>query len=87
MTITQTGTTVTGTYFNGTNNGTLDGNVQFTGNAVSLVGNWHIIPAANGPLKFYLLNADSRQFQGNFNTTFEWCGWRDPAVQPVPCLK
>jgi hypothetical protein len=87
MNLTQSGTSVSGTYFNGTANGTVTGNVTFSGGQIVLSGTWKLGTATTGPLKFYMRDGNSNVFQGNYNTTFEWCGWRGSGIQPSPCLK
>ena len=82
MTLAQSGTAVSGTYNNGTANGTVTGNVSFAGGEIVLSGTWKT-GASTGPLKFYLHDGNSNVFQGNFNTTFEWCGWRGSGTQPA----
>jgi hypothetical protein len=86
MNLTQTGTTVSGTYFNGSANGTITGNVLFTGGQVVLSGMWKVL-TFTGTIKFFMVDDSSNLFQGNFDTTSEWCGWRGAATQPSPCLK
>jgi hypothetical protein len=88
MNMTQTGTSVTGTYFNGTNNGTISGNISYTGGFVVLNGTWTVPSAGtSGPMHFFYNDFPSNSFQGNFNTSSEWCGFRNGAPQPSPCLK
>ena len=86
MTLVQNGATVTGNYFNGVANGTITGDVTFTGGDQVLTGNWKV-GSSTGTLKFYLRDGNSNVFQGNFNTSAEWCGWRGAGTQPAPCLK
>jgi len=84
MVLTQSGNAVTGTYSgtSGSVSGTVDGSV--------LSGTWRRNPGSptevNGTFKFYM-TIDGVQFQGNYNTTFYWCGWRSGSSQPTPCLK
>jgi len=86
MNLTQSGASVSGTYFNGIANGAVTGTVSFSGGQIFLLGTWKVA-ATTGPLKFYLHDGNSNVFQGNYNTTFEWCGWRGSGTQPSPCLK
>jgi hypothetical protein len=88
MNLTQTGTLVTGTFFNGANTGTLSGSVSFSGGFAVLIGNWAVASfGTNGPLRFFMNDFAGNSFQGNYNSSNEWCGWRGSAQQPSPCLK
>lgn len=81
MTLVQNGTTVSGSYCNGTLNGT----VTYGNNYALLTGNW--AAGGTGTLKFYLLGYNGDQFQGNWNTTNAWCGRRSSASLPGTCLR
>ena len=86
MNLTQSGASVTGTYFNGIANGTITGTVTFSPGQQLLTGTWKV-GTSTGPLKFYLRDGNSNVFQGNFGVSAEWCGWRGAGTQPSPCLK
>jgi Ig-like domain from next to BRCA1 gene len=77
MNIYQDGRQFTGTYMgSGTVNGSIDGNTA--------TGTW-----ANGGLSgsftWYLLNA--LQFNGNYDGSKKWCGYRSGGSQPAECFK
>lgn len=75
----QSGINVVGTFFNGTSTGAISGFV--TGD--TLTGQWRV-GAVNGTFVWSLTGAN-QQFQGNWNTSNDWCGWRNGSTQPVPC--
>jgi hypothetical protein len=76
MHIDQNGQNFTGTYINGTIGGTINGNVA--------TGQWHV-GGSSGDIKWYLIS--SKQFNGNYGGSNEWCGYRGGASAPSPCLK
>jgi hypothetical protein len=78
----QTGNSVTGTYVN-VSNGTVSGTVS----AWTLTGTW-FINSTSGPFKWTQVGQGllPQKFQGNYNTTFAWCGYRDGTSAPTPCL-
>ncbi len=76
MSIGQDGRQFTGTYPNGTVNGTIDGSTA--------TGTW-TSGGSSGPFTWYLLNAT--QFNGNYDTSKKWCGYRSGGSQPTECLK
>jgi hypothetical protein len=79
MILTQDVTTISGTYAGGT--GTVTGVV--TGTTVS--GTW-MRNGVSGNFEFEMvLNGD--QFQGHFGAASQWCGHRNGAGYPNPCLK
>jgi hypothetical protein len=79
MTLTQDGDNITGTYAGV--EGTMTGAVVGT----ELTGTW-TRNASSGAFKFFM-TTNGQQFQGNWNSTNEWCGYRGGAIAPVPCLK
>ncbi len=81
MNLSQTGTAVSGNYCNGTLNGT----VTYAAAGAILTGNWNT--GGTGTLKFYLASYNGDNFQGNWNTSNEWCGRRASAALPATCLK
>lgn len=85
MDLSQVGTTVTGTYCNGQiQNGTISyGAAGF----VKLTGTWFISLASHGTFIFYLPAYTAQQFQGNYNGSTDWCGWRNGSSKPTPCEK
>ena len=78
MILTQNGTDVSGTYAGGA------GSVSGTVNGTTFTGTY--TRGGSGSFTFYMLSNGS-QFQGNWNTTNEWCGYRDGTGHPAPCLK
>jgi len=78
MHIDQDGKNFTGTYVNGTVDGTIDGN--------DATGQWHQSPTISGDIHWHLINRD--KFQGNYGGASPWCGVRDGsgASVPSPCL-
>lgn len=76
MHVNQDGKDFTGTYVNGTVDGTIDG--------TQATGTWHT-SSSNGPFTWYLIN--SQQFNGNYGGTFKWCGYRSGSSAPSPCLR
>lgn len=78
MSITQDGRNFTGTYINGTVEGTIDG--------TTATGTWRkSSDGTTGPLAWFLLNG--QQFNGNYGGTNQWCGYRSGSGAPAPCLK
>jgi hypothetical protein len=76
MTIVQDGNQWTATYDNGTMEGTIDG--------VLAKGNYLYQNTTPGTIALKLLNAN--QFTGNYDTVHDWCGYRNGAGMPSPCL-
>jgi len=88
LNLTQNGTSVSGTYFNGSSSGTIEsGTLTYSGGQAALTATWRLSPSNSGPLKFYLFGYNDLQFNGNFNTSYAWCGWRSGSSQPSPCLR
>lgn len=77
MRITQDGRNFTGTYPNGTLDGTIDG--------TTATGTWRHTNGTSGPFTWYLVNG--QQFNGNWGGTNQWCGFRTGSGAPTPCLK
>jgi len=78
MSISQDGRTFSGTYVNGTVEGTIDG--------TTATGTWRKSnDGSTGPLTWFLLNG--QQFSGNYGGTNQWCGYRSGSGAPTPCLK
>jgi len=75
----QDGNDVIGNYGGGT--GTMTGTIVGT----ELTGTW-TRGGTSGPYKFFMVSG-GQQFQGNFNGTNAWCGYRSGAALPAPCLK
>lgn len=78
LTIAQDGSTVTGSYAGG--QGTITGTV----NGATLTGTY-MRGIGNGTISFQMLG-DGNQFNGNWGGTNHWCGSRNGAVNPIPCL-
>lgn len=77
MTLTQIGDTVSGTYAGG------EGSISGTVSGTELSGTW-TRSGASGPFKFFM-TGNGQQFQGNYNTSFGWCGYRSGSSLPSPC--
>lgn len=82
MELNQVGTSITGTYCNGS----ITGNISFSGGNAVLNGTWKFpAPSLNqGPFAFYLPVYTSSQFRGNYSGN-QWCGWRSGESAPAPC--
>ena len=65
----------TGTYAAG--EGTVDGD--------RFIGTWSRNNSI-GSFEFFM-SEDGSQFAGNFNSDFQWCGFRDSAGLPSPCYR
>jgi hypothetical protein len=84
MNLTRMDASVSGTYCNGS----LSGRIRSgSNNETILEGTWSIPGGSSGPLRFYLLGYAALQFQGNYNTSYGWCGYRSGAAPPSPCLR
>ena len=83
MKLVRTDLSVEGTYCNGT----VSGEISYGGNAneTILTGTWST--NNRGPFKLYLIGYDGLQFQGNWDKTNAWCGWRANQTAPSPCLR
>ena len=81
MSLTRTDNTVSGSYCNGTVNGTV---TYGSPTDTILTGTWQT--GSSGALKFYLLGYGGIQFQGDYEPgAIDWCGWRGGASAPSPC--
>lgn len=82
ITLTQTGTDVTGSFNFGGDIVTLSG--VLSADNLTLSGTW-TSPPLSGPFTFYLVSAN--QFTGNKDDrAYEWCGYRADAGLPSPCM-
>lgn len=82
FTLTQTGSTVSGSFTHGPDIVTLSGSLS--ADKRTLTGTWTSLPSS-GPFAFYLVSAN--QFRGNKDSsTYEWCGYRAGAGLPSPCM-
>lgn len=80
--LTQTGSSVTGSFTLGTDIVTLSGSLSADKRTLS--GTWTSLPSS-GPFAFYLVSLN--QFTGNKDSgTYEWCGFRAGAGLPSPCM-
>ena len=79
MNLTQDGATITGTYAGGA--GSVNGSV----NGTELTGTW-TRTGSSGSFKFFMVTG-GQQFQGNWESSNEWCGYRSGSAAPAPCLK
>jgi|GEM_PF-2577900 len=89
-TLQQIGPSVTGTFFNGSSQGTVTGELGQAGPAPhhTLSGTYEINGARNR-FRWDLLDFNGEQFAGcwvNQEGAHSWCGWRDGANQPEQCL-
>ena len=83
MTLNQSGDSVNGNCAGGgTIVGTVNGNVL----QGTMTRNPGSPTQVTLPFKFFLVPGGA-QFQGNYNGTAYWCGWRSGASEPAPCLK
>ncbi len=78
MTIIQTGSSATAIYAGGV--GSLQGTIEGT----VFSGNWSR-NSGTGTFKFFM-QQNGKQFNGNWNGSNEWCGFREGAGNPNPCL-
>lgn len=78
MTLTQNGANVSGTYGGGDRE--IDANVDGT----ELTGNWEW-GASSGSIHFFMLS-NGDQFNGNYDGSFYWCGYRSGAGYPGTCM-
>ncbi len=76
--LTQHGAVVEGVYADGA------GEISGTASGSTLSGNW-LRGASSGSIAFYI-QGEGTQFNGNFNDDFDWCGRREAASLPDPCL-
>ncbi len=83
ISLVRTNMNVTGTYCNGKISGIVSPGFD---NEIILDGSWDST-ASHGTLKLYLEGYLAKQFRGNYNNEFEWCGWRSDSSEPIPCLK
>ncbi len=86
----QIGPNVTGTFFNGSDQGTVEGELGQAGPTPhhSVSGEYRI-NGARDRFRWDLLDFNSEQFAGcwvNQAGAHEWCGWRDGANRPEQCL-
>ena len=80
--LTQSGSTVSGTFTLGTNTFTLSGSLS--ADMRTLTGTWYG-PNISGPFSFYLISLN--QFTGNRDSgVYEWCGYRAGAELPSNCM-
>lgn len=77
LNLTQTGNHVSGSYASraGSITGTVEGN--------RLTGQW-FLGGTNGTFDFWLSD-DGSYWQGNWDRTFAWCGYRVGGAPPNPC--
>jgi hypothetical protein len=81
---------VSGTFFNGTTDGTLLGNLGEAGPAPHHAARGiYTIGGNSGDFRWDLLDFNSDQFNGcwvNQEGAHPWCGWRPGGSQPAQCL-
>ncbi|MCB8982885.1 MAG: protein kinase [Ardenticatenaceae bacterium] len=78
LTITQDGPNIEGTYADG------EGTVSGTVSGGIVTGNW-FRNGSSGSIKFFMVS-NGDQFNGNWNSGNAWCGQRNGAPDPTPCL-
>jgi len=86
VTVTQSGTTVTGTFVDPSTSRTINMSGALSADYMTWSGNWDS-GADTGTFLWHWLNPN--QFNGNGSGpsgTFAWCGYRNGAGQPSPCL-
>lgn len=76
MTIIQNGANVTGIYEDGAT-------IQGTVNGTTMQGTWNN-SGSTGNFKYFLIN-DGKQFNGNWDGSNDWCGYRPGYSRPDPC--
>lgn len=81
MNLTRKDNNITGTYCNGT----ITGAITYASSQTVLTGNYHI-GGFSGTLQFFINGYNALQFQGNYDSSNAWCGWRDGSSTPSPCL-
>lgn len=77
LNLTQTGDNVSGSYASG------DGSITGTVKGNWLTGQW-FLGGTNGTFDFWLSD-DGSYWQGNWDRTFAWCGYRVGGAPPNPC--
>jgi len=86
----QIGLRVTGTFFNGSGTGTIEGTLGQAGSAPHhSVSGFYTINGNSDAFRWDLLDFNSEQFAGcwvNNAGAHEWCGWRAGATQPNQCM-
>lgn len=85
LTLSQTGTSVSGSYSTKLASGKLTGSVTFVDGLPVLNGKWST-SRSGGLFKAYLTGFDARQFRGNFDGRVAFCGWRSNTARPATCL-
>lgn len=83
MTLNRKDNSITGSYCIGTVSGTL----SYEGSQAVVSGTYSNIYSVSNTFKFYLFGYNGLQFNGNFNGTTEWCGWRSSSSKPGTCFK
>ncbi len=79
MSLNQSGDSVGGTYAGGA--GSISGVVR----DIELTGTY-ARAGSSGVFKFFM-TSDGQQFQGSWNTSNAWCGYRSGSSVPSPCLR
>lgn len=86
----QTGPRVTGTFFNGSATGTIEGVLGQAGpDPHHSLSGVYSVNGGRGAFRWDLLDFNSNQFAGcwaNNEGAHEWCGWRAGGQQPAQCL-
>jgi hypothetical protein len=78
------GNTVTATISRPTFDVNITGNISANGQELS--GTWTNTLGGNGVFSFQIKAGNINQFVGNYGGTFDWCGAKNSASQPSPCL-
>lgn len=83
MNITRKNNSITGEYCGGTVTGT----VSYASQAPKVNGTWTNTRGGTGPFTWYGIGQAVKQFNGNYNSNQQWCGWAAGSAEPGTCLK
>jgi serine/threonine protein kinase len=78
LTVIQYGIDVVGSYLGG------GGTIKATVSGRTMQGEW-TEGGGSGKMAFFMMG-DGQQFNGNWDSSNEWCGFRGSGSQPDPCL-
>jgi len=80
----RAGNTVTATISRPTFDVNITGNISANGQELS--GTWTNTLGGNGVFSFQIKAGNFNQFVGNYGGSFDWCGAKNGASMPSPCL-